>query len=36
MGMPQIFYEVHTNLPRESPRDNESTVRAFRMLKNFG
>jgi len=35
MGMPQIFYEVYSNLPREGFGDNEPTVRAFRMLKNL-
>ncbi len=35
MEMPQIFYEVHSNLPREGPGDNESTNRAFKSLKNL-
>ena len=35
MEMPQIFYEVHSNLPREGPGDNESTCRAFNSLKNL-
>lgn len=35
MEMPQIFYEVHSNLPREGPGDNESTCRAFNLLKNL-
>ena len=35
MEMPQIFYEVHSNLPREGPGDNESTDRAFKSLKNL-
>ena len=35
MEMPQIFYEVHSNLPREGPGDNESTNRAFKLLKNL-
>jgi ubiquinone/menaquinone biosynthesis C-methylase UbiE len=35
MEMPQIFYEVHSNLPREGPGGNESTIRAFNSLKNL-
>ncbi|MCW4024822.1 MAG: class I SAM-dependent methyltransferase [Candidatus Bathyarchaeota archaeon] len=35
MEMPPIFYEVHSNLPREGPGDNQSTKRAFKMLKNL-
>lgn len=35
MEMPKIFYEVHSNLPREGPGDNESTDRAFKLLKNL-
>jgi SAM-dependent methyltransferase len=35
MEMPPIFYEVHSNLPREGPGSNESTQRAFRALKNL-
>jgi ubiquinone/menaquinone biosynthesis C-methylase UbiE len=35
MEMPQIFYEVHSNLTREGPGDNESTCRAFKLLKNL-
>ena len=35
MEMPQIFYEVHSNLPREGPGDNKSTNRAFKLLKNL-
>jgi ubiquinone/menaquinone biosynthesis C-methylase UbiE len=35
MEMPQIFYEVHSNLPGEGPGDNESTGRAFKSLKNL-
>ncbi len=35
MEMPPIFYEVHSNLPREGPGDKQSTRKAFRMLKNL-
>lgn len=35
MQMPPIFYEVHSNLPREGPGDNESTCRAFKTLKTL-
>ena len=35
MEMPQIFYDVHSNLPREGPGGNESTCRAFNSLKNL-
>ena len=35
MDMPPIFYEIHSNLPRAGPGDNESTSRAFRALKNL-
>lgn len=35
MEMPPIFYEVHSNLPREGPGDNKSTDRAFKALKNL-
>jgi len=30
--MHKIFYEVHSNLPREGPGDNESTKKAYLML----
>lgn len=30
--MDELFYEIHNDLPREGPGDNESTLRAFRML----
>ena len=32
---PPIFYEIHSNLPREGPGDNRSTRRAFKMLKDL-
>jgi ubiquinone/menaquinone biosynthesis C-methylase UbiE len=35
MEMPKIFYEVHSNLAREGPGDNESTDRAFKSIKNL-
>jgi ubiquinone/menaquinone biosynthesis C-methylase UbiE len=35
MEMPPIFYEVHSNLPREGPGDNQSTRRAYKTLKNL-
>jgi len=35
MEMPRIFYEVHSDLPREGPGDNESTDIAFKSLKNL-
>jgi ubiquinone/menaquinone biosynthesis C-methylase UbiE len=35
MEMPPIFYEVHSNLPREGPGENQSTEKAFRALKNW-
>lgn len=35
MDMPPIFYEVHSNLPREGPGDNQSTEKAYKMLKNL-
>jgi len=35
MERSQIFYEVHSNLPRVGPGDNESTDRAFKSLKNL-
>lgn len=35
MEMPPIFYEVHSNLPREGPGENQSTEKAFRALKNL-
>jgi SAM-dependent methyltransferase len=35
MEMPPIFYEVHSNLSREGPGSNQSTRKAFKMLKNL-
>jgi ubiquinone/menaquinone biosynthesis C-methylase UbiE len=35
MEMPPIFYEVHSNLPREGPGENQSTEKAYKMLKNL-
>jgi ubiquinone/menaquinone biosynthesis C-methylase UbiE len=35
MEMPPIFYEVHSNLPREGPGSNESTDRAFCTINNL-
>lgn len=34
-GLPKIFFELHSNLPREGPGDNESTMKAYRMLKEL-
>ena len=33
--MREIFFEVHSNLPRAGPGSNESTNRAFKSLKNL-
>jgi ubiquinone/menaquinone biosynthesis C-methylase UbiE len=33
--MPKIFWEVHSGLPREGPGDNESTRKAYMMLKDL-
>ena len=33
--MHKIFYEVHSNLPREGPGNNESTKKAYLMLKRL-
>jgi len=33
--MREIFFEVHSNLPRAGPGSNESTYRAFKSLKNL-
>jgi len=30
-----IFFELHTDLPREGPGDNESTIKAFSYLKEL-
>jgi len=31
-----IFWEIHSNLPREGPGDNESTRKAFEMISGSG
>jgi len=33
--LPKIFWKVHSGLPREGPGDNESTKKAYRMLKDL-
>jgi ubiquinone/menaquinone biosynthesis C-methylase UbiE len=33
--LPKIFWEIHSGLPREGPGDNESTRKAYRMLKDL-
>jgi ubiquinone/menaquinone biosynthesis C-methylase UbiE len=33
--MPEIFWEIHSGLPREGPGDNESTKKAYMMLKDL-
>jgi ubiquinone/menaquinone biosynthesis C-methylase UbiE len=33
--LPEIFWEIHSDLPREGPGDNESTRRAYLMLKEL-
>jgi ubiquinone/menaquinone biosynthesis C-methylase UbiE len=33
--LPEIFWEIHNGLPRAGPGDNESTRRAFLMLKDL-
>ena len=33
--LPKIFFEVHSNLPREGPGDNKSTKKAYQMLKEL-
>jgi ubiquinone/menaquinone biosynthesis C-methylase UbiE len=33
--MVNVFFEVHSNLPREGPGDNESTKKAYLMLRNL-
>jgi len=33
--MPKIFWDVHSGLPREGPGDNESTQKAYMMLKDL-
>lgn len=31
-NLPEIFWEVHSGLPREGPGDNKSTRKAYMML----
>ena len=31
----EIFFELHTDLPREGPGNLESTQKAFRLLKDL-
>ena len=33
--LPEIFWEIHSGLPREGPGDNRSTRRAYLMLKDL-
>lgn len=33
--LPQVFWEIHSNLPREGPGDNKSTKKAYMMLKEL-
>ncbi len=33
--MPKVFWEFHSGLPREGPGDNESTRKAYLMLKDL-
>lgn len=33
--LPEIFWEIHSGLPREGPGDNESTRRAYLMLEQL-
>lgn len=33
--LPSIFFEVHSELPRENPGDDESTKKAYLMLRNL-
>jgi ubiquinone/menaquinone biosynthesis C-methylase UbiE len=33
--MHKIFYEVHSNLPREGPGNNQATKKAYQMLKDL-
>ncbi|MGD2067013.1 MAG: class I SAM-dependent methyltransferase [Candidatus Bathyarchaeota archaeon] len=33
--LPESFWTIHSGLPREGPGDNESTRRAYRMLKDL-
>lgn len=34
-GLPNIFWEVHSNLPREGPGDKASTQRAFKLATDL-
>jgi ubiquinone/menaquinone biosynthesis C-methylase UbiE len=33
--LPEFFWVIHRDLPREGPGDNKSTQRAYKMLKNL-
>jgi ubiquinone/menaquinone biosynthesis C-methylase UbiE len=33
--LPEVFWDLHSGIPREGPGDNESTRRAFLMLKDL-
>jgi ubiquinone/menaquinone biosynthesis C-methylase UbiE len=33
--LPHVFWEIHSNLPREGPGDNKSTTKAYQMLKDL-
>jgi ubiquinone/menaquinone biosynthesis C-methylase UbiE len=33
--LPDVFWKIHSNLPREGPGDNESTTKAYQMLKDL-
>jgi len=33
--LPEIFWEVHSNLPQEGPGDDESTIRALKAIKDL-
>jgi ubiquinone/menaquinone biosynthesis C-methylase UbiE len=33
--LPEVFWEIHSNLPREGPGDNKSTKKAYMKLKNL-
>ncbi|MBN1683217.1 class I SAM-dependent methyltransferase [Candidatus Bathyarchaeota archaeon] len=34
-NLPKFFWKIHSGLPREGPGDNESTRKAYEMLKNL-
>jgi SAM-dependent methyltransferase len=34
-ALPNIFFEIHSGLPREGPGDNESTKKAYLMLRSL-